>query len=526
MKRKKIVISVTLALGLVNHSALAQFVANLELSDLNGQNGFTINGVAAGDKSGRSVSSAGDINGDGIDDLIIGAANAEPGGNNDAGSNYVVFGSDSGFASFFDLSDINDLNGLVLNGVATFDSSGFSVSSAGDFNGDGIDDLIIGAYGANNNAGSSYVVFGSNNGFANPFDLGNINGNNGFTINGVVFNDRSGVSVSSAGDINGDGIDDLIIGASGADPGGNSYAGSSYVVFGSQVSLPNPFNLGSLNGNNGFIINGVAELDQSGFAVSSAGDVNGDGIDDLLIGARDGDSGNGDDAGSSYVVFGSVSQFVSPFELSSINGTNGFTLYGAAAADHAGYAVSSAGDVNGDGIDDIIIGARFADPGGLNDAGSSYVVFGSDSSLSHPFELGSINGTNGFTINGASAGDNLGRSVSSAGDVNGDGIGDLIIGAYGANNKAGFSYVIFGSDSGLSNPFNLGSLNGHNGFTLRGVDFFDLSGFSVSSAGDANGDGVDDIIVGAFDADPGGNTSAGSSYVVFGNDFIFQDGFE
>ena len=164
VQQNKIAVAVSLALGLVQLPASAQFDPTLELSDLNGQNGFSLNGVAADDFSGRSVSGAGDVNGDGIDDLIIGARGADPNGNSDAGSSYVVFGSDSGLPNPFDLSAINGLNGFTINGVAAFDHSGISVSSAGDVNGDGIDDLIIGAYLAdpngNNSAGSSYVVFG------------------------------------------------------------------------------------------------------------------------------------------------------------------------------------------------------------------------------------------------------------------------------------------------------------------------------------------------------------------------------
>ena len=119
----------------------------LNLSTLNGSNGFRINGIAANDQSGRSISSAGDVNGDGIDDLIIGAYGADPNGSY-SGQSYVVFGSRSGFTADFNISALNGSNGFRINGIATFDSSGRSVSSAGDVNGDGIDDLIIGAYAA------------------------------------------------------------------------------------------------------------------------------------------------------------------------------------------------------------------------------------------------------------------------------------------------------------------------------------------------------------------------------------------
>ncbi|NER50043.1 MAG: calcium-binding protein, partial [Symploca sp. SIO1A3] len=129
---------------------------------LDGSNGFRINGEAANDYSGWSVSGAGDINGDGIDDLIIGAFNAENTGDS-SGSSYVVFGTTDGFNSTFELSSLDGNNGFRIDGEAAYDNSGFAVSGAGDINGDGIDDLIIGAFNTSNNgtdSGSSYVVFG------------------------------------------------------------------------------------------------------------------------------------------------------------------------------------------------------------------------------------------------------------------------------------------------------------------------------------------------------------------------------
>ena len=476
--------------------AQGHFPASVDLSTLTPAIGFTLNGVASSD-TGYSVSGAGDINGDGMADLIIGAVGANSG----AGGSYVVFGKPGlGSTGSLTLSSLNGANGFILPGVSG-SHSGHSVSGAGDINGDGVDDLIIGAYQANSNAGASYVVFGKPGlGSTGSLTLSSLNGGNGFVLPGVASSD-SGYSVSGAGDVNGDGVADLIIGA----PTTNS-SGASYVVFGKAgLGSTGSLTLSSLNGTNGFVLPGVSGS-QSGYSVSGTGDINGDGVADLIIGAPTTNS----NAGASYVVFGKAGiGSTGSLTLSSLNGANGFILPGVSGS-HSGYSVSGAGDVNGDGMADLIIGTPYAN----SYAGTSHVVFGKPGiGSTGSLTLSSLNGANGFVLPGVASSDS-GGSVSGAGDINGDGVADLIIGAYGVNSNTGASYVVFGKPGiGSTGSLTLSSLNGANGFVLPGVAISDLSGVSVSSAGDINGDEVADLIISAYQA----NSNAGASYVVFGD---------
>ena len=533
-----------------------------------GLGGFVIHGADPIDSSGLSVSSAGDVNGDGFDDIIIGAFLGDgpgpaPGTRMNAGDSYVVFGSGTGFAAAIDLVNVAaGIGGFVIHGRDVGDYSGYSVASAGDINGDGFDDLIIGAPsgdgpgtppGTRNLAGDSYVVFGHAGAFGAAIDLENVAaGIGGFVIYGADTVDRSGVSVAAAGDVDGDGFDDLIIGVQygdgpGPPPGTRPTAGDSYVLLGSVGGFGAAIDLVNVaNGLGGFVIHGVDVIDRSGRAVSSAGDINGDGFDDLIIGAFMADGpgaspGTRDKAGDSYVVFGKI-RFNDPIDLVDVAaGIGGFVIHGADALDYSGRSVSAAGDINGDGFGDLIIGALRGDgpgpaPGARNAAGDSYVVFGKAAGFGPAVDLVNVAaGIGGFAIHGADAGDYSGISVASAGDLNGDGFDDIIIGATyadgpgaapGTRPSAGDSYVVFGRSGGFGTSVDLLNVAaGIGGFVIHGADADDSSGISVSSAGDIDGDGFDDLIIGAFRADgpgpaPGTRNLAGDSYVVFGSPTI------
>ena len=396
--KKKSLIRLYVSLGLIALASNASgdgFDSVISLGNLDGTNGFRIDGINNSDRSGISVSGAGDVNDDGISDLIIGGY-----GPSSAGKSYMVFGQPGGLGSSLDLSGLNGTNGFRIDGMDGGDVAGYSVSGAGDFNGDHIDDVILGAPYANGYAGESYLIFGQSAGFGSVLNLSALDGTNGFRIDGVDANDQSGRSVSGAGDVNGDGVDDVILGAYGA----NGYAGESYVVFGQTNSVGSSFALSSLNGTNGFRIDGIDGGDYCGISVSGTGDINGDGFDDLIIGASKAAPGGNLSAGESYVVFGGAGGFSASMALSALNGANGFRMDGMDASDLSGYSVSGAGDVNGDGVDDLVVGARWAN----GKAGEGYVVFGHTHGFNASIALNALNGSNGFRMDGIDGNDNCG----------------------------------------------------------------------------------------------------------------------
>jgi len=488
------------------------------------QPGFRLTGEAANNLAGQSVSSAGDVNGDGIDDLIVGAFQNSNAGGAFAGAAYVIFGGQN-LTGSISLSQVGGaVQGFRLTGEAAVDQAGASVSAAGDVDGDGIDDLIVGAtrhdITGTTDAGATYVIFGGQ-GLSGSISLSDVVSGavRGFRLTAEAVNDFAGNRVSALGDVNGDGIDDLIIGAEGNDIAGDR-AGAAYVIYGGQ-NLTGSISLNQIGTANlrGFRLTGEAASDIAGSSVSSAGDVNGDGIDDLIVGAPR----NNLSAGAAYVIFGGQT-FASSISFSQVGGAvRGFRLTGEAAGDQVGFSVSAAGDVDGDGIGDLIVDAIFNDNAGGANAGATYVIFGGQAALTGSISLSDVvSGTvRGFRLTGEAAVDRPGISVSRAGDLDGDGIDDLIVGADlndAGSADSGAAYVIFGGQA-LTGSISLSQVGGAvRGFRLTGEAGGDNAGRSVSSAGDLDGDGFDDLIVGAINNDTGG-ANAGASYVIYGGDF-------
>jgi Ca2+-binding RTX toxin-like protein len=503
----------------------------LDLATINGLNGFEISGSGIYDQAGSSVASAGDVNGDGFADIIVGA----PGvpftawGQTTDYAAYVVFGrgrEDSPEPSYIQTQYLEPTEGfrIVLSGSVGggFGGSegGFAVSSAGDFNGDGFDDVMVSvpSYGASwspytggvDGKGATYIVFGKAGGFTDV-TLGSTTSSDWIRIDGAAVGDRTGQSVASLGDINGDGFDDVVIGAPYADVNGRWSSGIGYVVYGNASGAN--IDLAHFDASHGFRIIG-AQFGSAGYSVSVAGDVNGDGLVDLLIGAPESAVGGVYFAGSTYLVYGSNSG--ADVDLANLTPSQGIRIDGTGTGE-SGSSVASAGDINGDGIVDLVIGAPDASPNGREEAGAAYVIFGKTGGLSN-INLTNLAPSDGFRITGAAAGDQAGYSVSSAGDFNGDGFADIIIGAPYADpdgrTNSGSAYVIFGKASGFGD-IDLANLNAADGFRIDGPPgylFGNLAGFSVAGAGDIDGDGYSDLIVGV----PNAGYLSGAAYVIYG----------
>jgi hypothetical protein len=431
-------------------------------------------------QSGVSVAS-GDVDGDGLADLLIGTYWNDDGTDRE-GKVHLFFGS-----TILAGGDVNLSAADVTFEGEFWDFFGQAVASAGDVDGDGLDDVLIGAPHADGaNAGHTYLFFGNTIASGGNYAPSQAS----VTFVGEAASDMSGSAVSFAGDVDGDGLSDVLIGADWNDEGG-SRAGKTYLFYGSTVLSGAVHYLSAADA--AFVGDGVAK--ESGAAVSSAGDVDGDGLADLLIGSSDTD-------GRAYLIFASSITAGGTFNLSTADAIFVGENYG----DFAGRAVAAAGDVDGDGFADLLIGAPYYFWG--TTIGKSYLMLGSTIAEGGTFNLGTADATFIGEEYGLS-----GHSVSSAGDVDGDGLADLLIGAknYGDWQQSDFrgkSYLFLGSSVSAGGTFDLSVADA--AFVGELAD--DRSG-AVVAAGDVDGDGLADVFIGAQSETTSG-TDAGKTYLL------------
>jgi len=401
-----------------------------------------------------------------------------------------------GIPAVYDLDDLDPASGIVFTGSRTDDYSGLTITNAGDVNADGYDDVVLGLYWgteAETFAAEAYIVYGSAHG-PGTIDLAALTAATGVTITGLGAVQIDGEWLAGGDNLGDVGSSSILIGAA-PDFG-------AWLVYGFD-GLPATIDVTTdLTGIPGKLVTGFPDLGDSGQRTVALGsDLNGDNLADLLFGSPS--------EGRAYVVF-APPDFQSPtLDVANLDGTDGFVIAGIAPADATGYGFESAGDVNGDGRSDLILGALAADPSGHADAGEAYVIFGQhrwDATL----DVADLDGSNGFRIAGLDPGDRLGFSVAAAGDLNGDGFDDVVIGAHAADGGRGEVYVVFGHAGGFDPTLDLATLDGSNGFRIDGAAIGDHLGQSVAGIGDFDGDGIDDL---AFGSQAG---PAGSVYVVLG----------
>jgi len=288
---------------------------------------------------------------------------------------------------------------------------------------------------------------------------------------GKAITDRLGRALSGAGDVNGDGFDDIILGAYLNNDGGSNDEGAAYIFFGAS-NLSGTKIAGT---DHDVEILGKATTDQLGRSVAGAGDVNGDGFDDVIVGAEQNNDGGTDNEGAAYIIFG-ASNLSGTKDMG--NGDEDVRFLGKATTDEFGSAVSGAGDVNGDGLDDVIVGAQTNNDGGADNEGAAYIFYGA-SNLSGTKDTG--NGDEDVRILGKATSDFLGSAVGGIGDVNGDGLSDFIMGAQlnndGGTNNEGAVYIFFGSTT-LGGTKDLGSGQSADA-TILGKGSEDRLGLSV-----------------------------------------------
>lgn len=422
LRRRAVVLSIVLGLvAALASAASAQTVATERIvSAIEPLVGLSLRGLNASDHAGLDVAS-GDVNDDGVDDLIVGARLGDPPGLLNAGVTYIFYGPLEPGTADPAAADV------TVHGMDAKSQAGRALAVV-DVNDDGVNDLVLGAVLASPDedrsfAGETYVVFG-------PLEPGvvELSTRADIRLEGAQERDHLGSGVDG-GDLNGDGVEDLVIGAVGASPDQRTSAGAVFVVFGPVTA--GTYDVAEMAD---VTVQGIDLADQLGYGVS-VGDFNGDGVDDLLMGAQGSSPTGRIDAGVTYIIYGPLA----PGSLELLLEAD-VIIEGASRGDLSG-GDTAAGDINNDGVDDILIGSQWSD-GDSRNIGQAAIFLGPVDG--QKFDLSTAD----LTYNGINSGDMTGGGLA-LGDVDDDGGTDLIVGAGLADNAdkedAGAVYVVFSS---------------------------------------------------------------------------------
>ncbi len=441
-------------------------------------------GEQAGDRAGQSVAFAGDVDGDGLGDVLVGAYTNDDGGNA-AGKAYLLRGS-QGWVS----ADLSATTAWV--GESASDGLGIKVAAAGDVDGDGLDDILLGTNEADTSAtdaGRAYLVYGAVSGPSGAWDA---------VWEGSKASDTLGDGVAPAGDHDGDGLADVLLAAPGAD-GGGSNAGAVVLVYGNRTRSSGATSVSGLPTVEG---DGAGDALGTGYGLGH-GDLNGDGLDELLMGAHKYDTTVSDvgavviaDGGTTWTGTVPSSDLAQTIEGTSY--TTGNSYFGYAIAD-------AAGDLDGDGYEDLVVGAYYWDEG-ASQGGGVFVFYGQTSFTTRTLDADMADAR----AIGASTLDYCGKDAAVLPDADGDGNDELLVGCYGEDvgrTDSGAVFVLLGDR--WSGALPVGSSAD---LTLAGAQPSEGFGYTIAG-GDVNGDGLGDIIVGAYQA---GSSTEGAATVWFG----------
>ncbi|MFO7797694.1 MAG: integrin alpha [Promethearchaeia archaeon] len=456
---------------------------------------FSLYGEQNNSNFGRALTGIGDVNGDGYDDFIISAPYFDTLNKNNVGKVYLFFGNSS-------WNQIINCSNSDASFIGEYENNeiGNSIAGAGDVNGDGYDDFLIGtrnfAISTDNNVGKVYLFLGKETGWSKNTNCSEADG----SFIGEAAKDDAGSSLSGAGDVNKDGYDDFLIGADSFDNSSMANVGKVYLFLGKDSGWGK--NTECSNANASFI--GEKEFDKVGYDLADAGDVNDDGYNDFLFSSTKNSQG-GTDAGKIYLILGKETEWQKNLNCSEADAS----FIGEASGDLAGWSIDGAGDINGDNFDDIIIGA----PSNRENKGKTYVFFGKESSWGKNFNCSNADAS----FIGERDNERSGTIVSKAGKFNNDRYNDFLIAAPLRNETLSYNgkiYLIYGKSAGWDAKTNLTEADA----SFYGENENDFLGQhrSVAYIGDINGDNSDDILIAAdYNDEYGKNT--GKAYTIFGS---------